>query len=97
MPPIEKGWSRPQVAAIRYQSLWDGTPPLKLPYARVDLGHPALSLLIRPSEDGYRNCATTPVDEFGVAECWENFGQQLTNYSTNKASFAISAASIHRN
>jgi hypothetical protein len=42
-----------------------GTPPLKLPYVRVDLRHPALSLLIRPSKDGCRNCATTPVDESG--------------------------------
>jgi hypothetical protein len=29
----------------------------------VDIRHPALSLLIRPSKDSCRNCATTPVDE----------------------------------
>ncbi len=43
-PPPAGGYKRP----------WDGTPPLKLPYVRVDLGHPALSLLIRPSKDGCR-------------------------------------------
>jgi hypothetical protein len=32
-----------------------------------------LSLLIRPSKDGCRNCATTPVDEFGIADSKFNF------------------------